>query len=88
VRFDPAGIVSASAPPAPSAPKPVLVLSGIVWGPEPTAVLEGIPGVEGARVVRRLDRVGALAVRSIQRDRVIVTGLDTTWTLQVKEPWK
>jgi type II secretory pathway component PulC len=89
VPFDPAGNVPASAPPASApTPRPVLVLSGIVWGPDPSAVLEGVPGSEGARVVRRRDRVGGLAVRSIERDRVIISAPDTTWTLHVKEPWK
>jgi hypothetical protein len=60
---------------------------GIVWGREPAAVIEGLPGVEGPRVVRRGDNVGALRVRDIVQDRVIVVGLDTTWTLKLRVPW-
>lgn len=88
VPFNPAAADEPAAPPPSSAPRPMLVLSGIVWGASPAAVLEGLPETEGPRVVRRLDRVGALTVRRIERDRVIVTGLDTTWTLRVREPWK
>lgn len=88
VPYNPAAADEPAAPPPPPAPRPMLVLSGIVWGASPAAVLEGLPETEGPRVVRRLDRVGALTVRRIEPDRVIVTGLDTTWTLRVREPWK
>jgi hypothetical protein len=85
VAYDP---VRAATPPAPQPPKPVLVLAGIVWGADPTALIEGLPGIEGSRVVRVGEVVGAFTVRAIERDRVTVTGMDTTWTLQVKEPWR
>jgi hypothetical protein len=88
VRYDPSSEGQAPLPIPPAAPKPALMLSGLVWGPEPTAIIEGLPGLEGPRVVRRLDRVGELSVRKIERDRVIISGLDTTWTLRVREPWR
>lgn len=74
----------------PSAPRPVLVVTGIVWGrgSRGSAVLEGLPGAPGPRVVRAGEEVGGLKVRRIQRDLVVVTGLDTTWTLTVRAPWK
>ncbi len=86
VAYDP----SRAASPATSeaVPKPTLVLSGIVWGAAPEAVLEGIPGVEGSRLVRVRDLVAGLLVKQIQRDRVVITGMDTVWTLRVREPWK
>jgi hypothetical protein len=68
-------------------PKPVLALVGIVVGSEPTAVIEGIPGVEGSRVVRAGDVVSGLRVARIAADRVVIVGMDTTWTLKVREPW-
>jgi hypothetical protein len=52
------------------------------------AVLEGLPGIQGPRVLQLGERVGGLTVRRIKGDVVTVTGLDTTWTLRVKEPWK
>jgi hypothetical protein len=73
---------------APATPKPVLALSGIVWGADPTAVIQGLPGIEGSKVVRRGDVIGGIKVSRIERERVLVTGLDTTWTLTVREPWK
>ncbi len=90
----PAGVtydlVRAAQPPTPVPPKPALMLTGIVWdrGGNPSAVLDGVPGAGGPRVVRSGERIGALLVRRIERDRVVVVGLDTTWTLTVREPWR
>jgi len=80
VPYDPE---RAAQPPAPQAPKPTLVLAGIVWdgGVDPSAVVEGLPGVDGARV-------GALRIRLIAPDRVVIAGQDTVWTLGVTQPWK
>ena len=51
----------------------------------PTALVEGFAGIDGARVVRRGDVVGDLRVKDIRRDRVVIVGRDTVWTLTVKE---
>jgi len=87
VAYDPLRI---GQPPVPTASKPVLTLLGIVWdgGKDPTALLEGLPGLDGPRSVRIGDVVNALHVKRIDRDRVMIVGLDTTWTLTVREPWK
>ncbi|HEX4561619.1 MAG TPA: hypothetical protein VH113_07275 [Gemmatimonadales bacterium] len=69
-------------------PKPTLNLTGMVWGALPEAVIEGLPTTDGPRVVRVGDVVGGLAIRRIGRRGVVVAGMDTTWTLVVKEPWK
>jgi hypothetical protein len=70
--------------------RPLLTLEGIVWdgGASPTAVLEGLPTADGARVVRQGEVFGDVRVRAIGRDRVVIVGRDTTWTLSVREPWK
>jgi hypothetical protein len=74
---------------APAPPKPVLTVVGVVSGPEPAAVIEGLPGMEGSRVVRVGDVVGGgLRVKQIDRDRVVIVGMDTTWVLKVREPWR
>lgn len=65
--------------------RPVLVLSGIVWGHEPGAIIDGLPGIEGGRLLRRGDRVGEIAVTSITRDQVRLRGFDSTWILRVRE---
>ena len=87
VAFDPRREIQ-SADLKPATTKPVLVLSGIVWGKDPTVVIQGLPGVEGSKVVRTGDQVGGIRVRRIERERVWVAGLDTTWSLAVREPWK
>ncbi len=85
VAFDPNPIPPPPAEPPP--PKPVLVVSGIMWGRDPSAVLEGLPGVEGARLVRAGEVVAGIRVRRITAHAVTVTGMDTTWVLQVRKPW-
>jgi hypothetical protein len=77
-------------PALPPTPKPLLVLVGIVWdnGRDPTALVEGLPGTDGPRPVRDGETVRGLRVRTIKPDRVVITGLDTTWTLTVREPWR
>jgi len=69
-------------------PKPGLSLMGLVGGAEATAVIEGFPGVEGARVVRVGDLVAGIKVQLIARDHVRLVGMDTVWVLRVREPWK
>jgi hypothetical protein len=87
IVYDP---VSPAQPATPPPPKPVLALVGIVWdsGRDPTALIEGLPGVEGPRPVRHGETIAGLRVRAIKPDRVLITGLDTTWTLTVREPWR
>jgi hypothetical protein len=78
----------ATVPDVPQAPKPALALVGLIAGAQPSAVIEGFPGIEGSRVVRVGDVVGALRVKRIEGDRVVIVGMDTTWVLTVREPWK
>jgi len=70
-------------PAIPLPPKPALALVGIVWegGHNPTAVLTGVPGIEGNRVVRTGDVVAGLRVRQVLATSVRITGMDTAWTL-------
>ncbi len=87
LAYDPLRLLQ---PPAPPSPKPVLALVGIVWdgGRDPTALIEGFPGIEGPRSVRPGDTTAGLRVTRIAANRVVVVGLDTTWTLTVREPWR
>ena len=87
VLYDPVRI---SQPAIPAPQKPALALVGIVWdsGKDPTALVEGIPGADGPRPVRRGETIAGLRVKAIKQDRVLITGLDTTWTLTVREPWR
>lgn len=83
--FDPIQPVSVQEAPA---PKPQFTVSGILWGAAPLAFVEGFPGVEGARVVRVKEKVGAFQVGRITRELVTIHGLDTTWNLTIREPWR
>jgi hypothetical protein len=87
VAYDPQALAQPEPPPP---LRPPLRLVGIVWdgGLDPTALLEGLPGVEGPRAVRRGERVGELRVRTIAAQHVVILGPDTVWTLTVREPWR
>lgn len=85
VTYDP---VRLSQPEVPPPAKPVLSLVGLVAGVEPTALVEGFPGVEGARVVRVGDVIAGLTVRQISSDGILIVGMDTVWVLTVREPWR
>ena len=83
--YDPQRLAEQLAPPP---PKPTLILVGVVNGLAPSAVIEGLPGVEGSRVMRLGDTVAGLKIEKITNSRVIIAGMDTTWVLEVREPWK
>ena len=87
VVYDPVRLAQHVAPPP---PKPTLTLVGIVWdsGRDPTALVEGLPGVDEPRPVRQGESIAGLQVKTIKPDHVVITGFDTTWTLTVREPWK
>jgi hypothetical protein len=87
LAYQPVPLVRPGGPPAPS---PVLVLAGIVWdgGNDPAALIEGFPGIVGARSVHRGDVIAGLRVKRIAAGAVVIVGLDTTWTLTVREPWR
>jgi hypothetical protein len=92
-RADGAPTEDQSAPPvmsvlgAPLAPKPQLILRGILGGPPWNALVEGVPGRDGVVVLRSGEQSGGLTVRAIRNDTVIVAGFDTTWTLTIRRPW-
>ena len=89
VGFDPArSEAAASGESAPRVERPSLSLSGIVWGTEPAAIVEGIPGAEGSTVLRRGDASSGIRVKRIERSRVVLVGRDTSWVLEVREPWR
>jgi hypothetical protein len=85
VAFDPNPVQPSEAPPAP--PKPALLLTGIVWGTAPSAIIEGLPGLEGSRLMLQGDVAGGITLRRIGEHRVVLSGYDTTWTLVVRRPW-
>lgn len=67
----------------PSKPLPRLV--GLVLGHPSTALITGVPGEAGTRILTQGDTAGGLRIRSISPHRVIVAGFDTAWTLRPPE---
>jgi hypothetical protein len=57
-------------------------------GSTPVAAIEGIPGVEGTRLLARGDTVAGVRIRRIEAAAVTVAGYDTTWVLKVREAWQ
>jgi hypothetical protein len=88
VAFDPSSVATVTEASSPPVPRPQLSLSGIIWGTEPAAIVEGVPGADGSRVLRRGQEASGIRVVRIERERVILAGADTTWTLQVRDPWR
>lgn len=83
--YDPLRLVEQLAPPA---PRPVLLLVGMIDGASPSGIVEGLPGVDGSRIVRAGDVIGGLTIKRVARGQVVITGMDTTWVLEVREPWR
>lgn len=79
--------VPPAAPPPPRPPKPALQLTGIVWGAEPAAIVEGVPGIEGPSVFAVGQTTNGVTLTRLEKDRVALAGLDTTWVLKVRMPW-
>lgn len=69
-----------------SAPRPPLVLVGIV-GPPWHALVDGIPGHDGSTVIRAGQIVAGLRVGTVTATTATITGMDTTWRLTVKRTW-
>jgi hypothetical protein len=86
VAYSPA--LEGAPPPPPRPPRPALAVAGILGGPPWEALLEGIPGREGSALVRRGDTLGGLRIRSITRDTVRITGMDTAWALTIRRAWQ
>jgi hypothetical protein len=70
--------------PPPTSPRPTLVLRGIVGGPPWSAVLDGLPGQPNNTVVGEGAVYGALRIRKISRDEVVVLASDTALHLSLK----
>ena len=87
VAYDPQTRATGETP-APPPPRPQFLVSGILWSEAPSALVEGFPGFEGARLVRQGDRVGEFRVLRIRQTAVEIRGPDTTWTLLIREPWR
>jgi hypothetical protein len=83
----PAAPLAAGPPPPPAPPKAPLKLRGLIGGPPWDALIEGIPGHEGAVVARVGQTLGGITIRAVRRDTVIAQGMDTTWKLTLARSW-
>jgi len=63
--------------------RPILRLTGVVLGSRPVAVIEGIPGASGGRVLAVGDTLGGLRLQRILARSATLVGFDTTWTLTI-----
>ena len=68
--------------------KPPLVLKGLVGGTTVQAIIEGIPGVDGAAVMRAGEAVMGIRLRAVRGDTAILVSKDTTWKLTVRRLWQ
>jgi hypothetical protein len=64
--------------------RPTLRLVGIVGGPPWSALLDGMPGREGAVLVAASDTAGDLVIASVDSAQVRVVGRDTVWILTLE----
>lgn len=64
--------------------RPQLVLRGLVGGTSMEAIVDGVPGVEGATVFRTGETIGGVTLRAVRRDTAILVAKDTTWKLTVR----
>lgn len=81
VPFDPVGAADSVPASAPQASRPPVRVSGIVWGAQPVAVVEGIPGLDAPRAMRSGEMVNGFVVKRITQSQVTLSGMDTVWSL-------
>ena len=74
-----------TAPPKPSALE--LMLRGTFGGPVWEALVEGLPGVRGAVVVKAGLTFGPFLIVSVKKDSLVVRSGDQQWTYGVVVPW-
>lgn len=84
VRYDPAAGAGPQ-PWSPPVPRPALRLVGLVAGATPLAAIEGLPGVEGGRLLRVGEQVAGFRLMAIEGGRVRVSGQDTVWVLTLRQ---
>jgi len=84
VRYDPAAGAAPQGWTPPQPPRPALRLTGLVGGAAPAAAIEGLPGVEGGRLLRIGEEAAGFRVVAIEGGRVRVAGQDTVWVLTLR----
>jgi len=72
---------------APMMSRPRLQLRGILGGPPWDALVEGVPGRDGAVVLRVGQTMSGITLRAVRRDSAFASGFDTTWALSLRRVW-
>lgn len=74
----------------PAIQRPTLILAGLVQGGavKAGALIEGLPGTVGARLLQVGDTSGGIRLRRIGAEEAVLTGQDTTWKLKLRRPWQ
>lgn len=88
VRYDPAPPLGSAPPSTPTAARPALLLAGVLLGGEPAAVIEGLPGTDGARVLHVGQVVAHYLLREVSADRAVIVGPDTVWVLTLRRQFR
>jgi len=88
VRYDPAPQSVPAPSPTPTAARPALLLAGVLLGGEPAAVIEGLPGTDGARVLHVGQVVAHYLLREVSADRAVIVGPDTVWVLTLRRQFR
>ncbi len=81
-RYNPALLQQPNVPS--TAARPQLVLRGVVVSDTASALIEGFPGLDGARLLRIGDSMAGIKVIAISRSQIRVAGRDTTWTVPLR----
>jgi len=71
-----------------AAPRPALVLVGIVGGPPWTALVEGIPDRPGGVLLRVGEETAGIRLVEVRGDTARLSGVDTTWVLTPRRTWR
>lgn len=66
--------------------RPALRLVGLIGGLTPEAAIEGLPGIEGGRLLRVGEQLAGYRVTGIEGGRVRIAGQDTVWVLTLRHP--
>lgn len=74
-------------PPLPSPTRPAWTLSGVLSGPNPVAILNGLSEADSTRLVQLGDTVEGRVVSRIAPDTIVLTERDSTWTFVLGGPW-
>lgn len=85
VRYDPAAGAAPEGWTPPEAPRAALRLTGLVGGAVPAAAIEGLPGIEGGRLLKVGERVAGFRLMAIEGGRVRIVGQDTVWVLTLRQ---